>query len=176
MDPAEYEKMFRVEDTHWWFAGKRRLVRVLLDSLPMQPRRKVLDIGCGMGRHSFVLAERGIFVEGLELSPFHVERMRELNALHQILVVLARVQLAVKFEHRPDDPLRFRIFFQSGGDHRGEHQLIVGVALFRQRADRNDLADFQCAFDFRVRRGIVLELVGRLGRGPIGDFQRAVLV
>ena len=34
MNPAEYEKMFRVEDTHWWFAGKRRLVRVLLDLLP----------------------------------------------------------------------------------------------------------------------------------------------
>jgi SAM-dependent methyltransferase len=45
----------------------------------IQPGEKVLDIGCGMGRHSFVLAERGILVEGLELSPFHLERMREFD-------------------------------------------------------------------------------------------------
>lgn len=49
MQADEYEKMFRVEDTHWWFVGKRRLVRVLLDSLPPKPDRKILDVGCGTG-------------------------------------------------------------------------------------------------------------------------------
>lgn len=49
MHDDEYAKMFSVEDTHWWFAGKRRLVSVLLKKLPLQSERKTLDAGCGTG-------------------------------------------------------------------------------------------------------------------------------
>ena len=69
MDPAEYEKMFRVEDTHWWFAGKRRLVRVLLDQLPPAPDRKILDVGCGTGR---MLRQLGIAFPTWRLSGLDV--------------------------------------------------------------------------------------------------------
>jgi SAM-dependent methyltransferase len=67
VNPAEYEKMFRVEDTHWWFAGKRRLVRVLLDLLPAQPGRAILDVGCGTGGMSVLLKEYGR-VNGVDAS------------------------------------------------------------------------------------------------------------
>lgn len=56
-----------------------RHVEEVLAFADLQPAERVLDIGCGMGRHSFVLAERGFSVEGLELSPFHVKRMREFD-------------------------------------------------------------------------------------------------
>lgn len=49
MHDDEYAKMFSVEDTHWWFAGKRRLVSVLLDKIPNKPDRRTLDAGCGTG-------------------------------------------------------------------------------------------------------------------------------
>lgn len=45
----------------------------------LKPGEKVLDVGCGMGRHAFLLAEKGLDVEGLELSPFLVEKMREFD-------------------------------------------------------------------------------------------------
>jgi len=44
------------------------------------PGERVLDVGCGMGRYTFLLAERGIQVEGLELSPFLTDRLREYDA------------------------------------------------------------------------------------------------
>ncbi len=43
----------------------------------IEPTSRILDAGCGMGRHAFLLAGRGLQVEGLELSPHLVERMRE---------------------------------------------------------------------------------------------------
>lgn len=45
----------------------------------LQAGERVLDVGCGMGRHAFLLAEHGVEVEGLELSPFLVEKMREFD-------------------------------------------------------------------------------------------------
>jgi ubiquinone/menaquinone biosynthesis C-methylase UbiE len=62
MQPDEYAKMFRVEETHWWFAGKRRLVRVLLDSLPPQADRRILDVGCGTGGMFLLLKDYGCIV------------------------------------------------------------------------------------------------------------------
>ncbi|MBI5876295.1 MAG: class I SAM-dependent methyltransferase [Chloroflexi bacterium] len=59
MHPDEYEKMFRVEDTHWWFAGKRRLVRVMLEGLSPQAGRRILDVGCGTGGMFSLLREFG---------------------------------------------------------------------------------------------------------------------
>lgn len=37
----------------------------------------VLDIGCGIGRHTIRFAERGLTAHGLDLSPEYVERARE---------------------------------------------------------------------------------------------------
>jgi SAM-dependent methyltransferase len=62
MNPDEYEKMFRLEDTHWWFAGKRRLVRVILDSLPSNSDRLILDVGCGTGGMFSLLENYGRLV------------------------------------------------------------------------------------------------------------------
>ncbi|WP_448590860.1 methyltransferase domain-containing protein [Thermoflexus hugenholtzii] len=45
----------------------------------LRPGERILDVGCGMGRHAFLLAERGLQVEGLELSPFLIERMQEFD-------------------------------------------------------------------------------------------------
>ena len=41
---------------------------------------RVLEVGCGMGRHASYLAQQGLRVEGLELSPELLERFRFFNA------------------------------------------------------------------------------------------------
>jgi SAM-dependent methyltransferase len=45
------EEMHRIEDRHWWFQGKRRVVLGTLDRLlPSLPAGPILDLGCGTGR------------------------------------------------------------------------------------------------------------------------------
>lgn len=39
----------------------------------------MLDVGCGMGRYTLILAERGFALEGLDLSPVLLQRLRVFN-------------------------------------------------------------------------------------------------
>lgn len=59
MERSAVEEMHRIEDRHWWFQGKRRVVLGTLDrllaSLPAGP---ILDLGCGTGRTLRELASR----------------------------------------------------------------------------------------------------------------------
>jgi SAM-dependent methyltransferase len=54
----------------------QRQIEAAISFGDLQPGELILDVGCGMGRHAFLLAERGFRVEGLELSPFLIERLR----------------------------------------------------------------------------------------------------
>jgi SAM-dependent methyltransferase len=56
-----------------------RQVEEVLRFGDLRPGETILDVGCGMGRHAFLLRERGLRVEGLELSPFLVDRMRDFD-------------------------------------------------------------------------------------------------
>lgn len=50
MRPAEYEVMFRVEETHWWYQSLHRLIFETLEcELPDWRELKILDGGCGTG-------------------------------------------------------------------------------------------------------------------------------
>ncbi len=45
----------------------------------IKPGNRVLDVGCGMGRYTIPLARRGVKIEGLDISPFLLERLKEYN-------------------------------------------------------------------------------------------------
>jgi len=46
--------------------------------LQLQPGEKILDLACGFGRHSLVLAEKGFAVTGYDLSESFLKKAREL--------------------------------------------------------------------------------------------------
>jgi len=52
--------MFALEDTYWWFVGRRYLIRRLLNRyLPAHRRLRIADVGCGTGGAWPVLSPLG---------------------------------------------------------------------------------------------------------------------
>ena len=68
MNPAEYELMYRLEERHWYFRGKRRIVRRLLQPHLGEVPLTILDAGCGTGG---ILAELGTLGTVTALDPVH---------------------------------------------------------------------------------------------------------
>jgi len=57
--------------------GTEQEVGFLIDVLGLEAGMRVLDVGCGPGRHAHALAEQGITVVGLDISERFVELARE---------------------------------------------------------------------------------------------------
>lgn len=57
--------------------GTEQEVEFLYSTLTMKPGDRVLDVGCGPGRHSVELARRGLSVVGIDLSPVFLSVARQ---------------------------------------------------------------------------------------------------
>jgi len=65
METTEIEKMSEIEDTHWWFCGKRNLVKSCIKN-----SGAFLDIGCGTGANirEFIKHSNSSISVGVEFS------------------------------------------------------------------------------------------------------------
>jgi len=73
MKPEEYEVMYRVEDTHWWYRGMEAITRAVLDrAVGRGGDLRILDAGCGTGAVMGYLSDYG-HVTGFD---FAVEALR----------------------------------------------------------------------------------------------------
>jgi SAM-dependent methyltransferase len=56
----EHRKLYELEDTYWWFVGRRAIIRSLLRRHAGKAGDgRALDIGCGTGRNLLLLEEFG---------------------------------------------------------------------------------------------------------------------
>jgi SAM-dependent methyltransferase len=66
MDERLMKAMLEVDDRHWWYRGRRLIVRAELDHLAHSNGERVLDAGCGSGRMLEELKDYGE-VSGVEI-------------------------------------------------------------------------------------------------------------
>jgi SAM-dependent methyltransferase len=68
MDERLMKAMLEVDDRHWWYRGRRLIVREELDHLAHSNGARVLDAGCGSGRMLEELKDYGE-VSAVEIDP-----------------------------------------------------------------------------------------------------------
>lgn len=79
MDVTEYEKMFKLEETNWWFVGKRQIIMGLINKMILSQslhKLGLLDVGCGTGIILDSLSKYGRAV-GIDISPHALEFCRK---------------------------------------------------------------------------------------------------
>ena len=64
--------------------GTEQEVAFLVEALGLERGQRVLDVGCGPGRHSLALARRGIEMVGVDLSPDFVALARDAAAAENL--------------------------------------------------------------------------------------------
>jgi SAM-dependent methyltransferase len=73
LDEDEIRKSAALEQRHWWYAGRRALVRRLMAGVPTG---RGLDVGSGSGGNAGVLRDLGWAMTALERSPTAAELAR----------------------------------------------------------------------------------------------------
>jgi SAM-dependent methyltransferase len=59
MDRATYDRMRTLQENHWWFEGRRRILAGLIGDLGLPANAKVLEVGCGPGGNLAMLQRFG---------------------------------------------------------------------------------------------------------------------
>lgn len=79
MQSHHYPILYQVEETHWWYVGRRRIIQCLVEKISTtlnSSNPRILDVGCGTGANLKMLAACGK-AEGVDISPQAVDFCRE---------------------------------------------------------------------------------------------------
>ena len=138
MDATLHEEHAILQDRHWWFRGRRRIVSAVLDRhLERDPERLILDAGCGAGGMLDTLSAHGR-VRDIEPDPGAVRWCHEHFPTHRVdvgsipeaLPTSAELDLITAFdviEHVEDDTAALAAF--ATALRPGGHLLITVPAL-----------------------------------------------
>ncbi len=171
MDQEFYREYAQIEDTHWWFRGRRAIFSRVLGRLGPDPARRILDIGFGTGAMLGFLSSYGRVV-GMEMSAEAVRFARTrtdqpmlLGDIGAIPVRSQTMDLVTAFdivEHVEDDAAALR---ELARVCRPKGRILVTVPAFqflwgrqdtishhRRRYTRGQLARRVEAAGFRILR------------------------
>jgi len=163
---------------------------VLLDNVHLLPRHgTALDLACGLGANSLLLAERGLQTHAWDISPVAIEKLRAI-AVGRQLPIVAEVKDALR---DPIPAAQFDVvvvahYLERALTHAIINALKVGGLLFYQtftrtavsvegpQKDEWRLADGELLTMFAPLRPVVYREEGRIGEISQGWRNKALLV
>ena len=147
MEESEFRYMIEVDDRHWWYRGRRRVIHAQLARLGLAGGLDILDAGCGSGRTMDELCRYGT-VSGFDLEPAGVEAARSRGHSD---VGVARLEQTGRpdeafdlitcldvVEHTPDDVASLHELRRVA--RRGGH-LLLTVPAFQALWSEHDIAN-----------------------------------
>ena len=79
-----YPILYRVEQSHWWYIGRRRIIASFVADIVSRVtdrRPRILDVGCGTGANLLLLSQYGA-AEGVDVSEDALAFCRERGLYH----------------------------------------------------------------------------------------------
>ncbi len=136
-----------VDGRHWWYRGRRRIIRAELDRLPLPQDARILDAGCGSGRTLEELVDYGQ-VAGIELDEDAAEVARAREVAEVLVGRLEElpwppdtfdlITCLDVIEHTPDDRATLRELRRVG---KPGGFLLVTVPAYQMLWSRHDEAN-----------------------------------
>jgi SAM-dependent methyltransferase len=125
LEDWRYREQFELEDRHWWFRARRRVISSLLARAALPPSPRILDAGCGTGRNLLEFGKLGR-ATGVDVSPQAVEfcRGRGVEDVRQAAV-----------EDLPFDALSFDVLLATDVIEHVDDDMAVLRELRRVAAD-----------------------------------------
>ena len=59
MDPNAYAEMNSLENEHWWYVSRRRIISKIIGKLNLSQNASILEVGCGTGGNLEMLSLHG---------------------------------------------------------------------------------------------------------------------
>jgi len=114
---AYFKRAYRTGEHGWPVEGPEPFVAAWLRKLrPSLPGGRVLDLGCGEGRHTYAAAEQGYRATGVDYEPLALRRARTLASRHPRARGRARFQAGNIFS-LPFRPATFDLLIDYGCLH-----------------------------------------------------------
>jgi SAM-dependent methyltransferase len=147
MKSAQFQLHAEIEERHWWFVARRRILRALVhEILPPSRETTLIDVGCGTGANLAALADEYRCI-GIDTSPEAIRLAKQrFTAIQFIqgfapadlgdLIEAARlVMLMDVLEHVPDD---FRLFSLISAAVKPGTYILVTVPADQRLWNRHD--------------------------------------
>jgi SAM-dependent methyltransferase len=90
---TNYDIEWQVENYHWWFSVRRKILGFLLTSTNISSNEWAIDIGCGTGSNLNVLSSKGIHSIGLDHSIYALSLVKRRLTLPLINGDLSKLPL-----------------------------------------------------------------------------------
>ncbi|MGC8603951.1 MAG: class I SAM-dependent methyltransferase [Desulfomonilaceae bacterium] len=77
MTPEQFQLHAKIEDSHWWFVGRRHIVEKIINaSVPDKKQKILVDLGCGTGGNIGIFQDKFDCI-GLDISEHAIEFARK---------------------------------------------------------------------------------------------------